>query len=119
MEDLKQYDDTSRVSWQHCNLRSLQQTDQVAKKLRTEEYWIDGVRLLRFATLSKSLTASSPSSMPGIGVNKFALTELDNLDSHFEINLLSQLHLDLILLPTLKSTAGTTGRPSQEVLMSS
>ena len=83
MKDLKQYDDTSRVGWQHC---SLQQTEEVAKKLRTEEYPIDDVRLLRFATLSKSLTASSSSSMPGIGVNKFALTELDNPDSHFEIN---------------------------------
>jgi WW domain-containing oxidoreductase len=47
------------------------------------------------------------------------LTEPDNLDSHFEVNVLSQLYLALILLPTLKAAAETTGRPSRVVLMSS
>jgi WW domain-containing oxidoreductase len=55
----------------------------------------------------------------GIGVNKFALTDPDNLDSHFEVNMLSQFHLALILLATLKATAEATGRPSRLVLMSS
>jgi WW domain-containing oxidoreductase len=55
----------------------------------------------------------------GIGVNEFALTEPDNLDSHFEVNMLSQLRVALILLPTLKATAETTGRPSRVVPMSS
>ncbi len=43
IEDLKQYGDTSRVVWQQCNLRSLKQTDQVAKKLEAEEQRVDGV----------------------------------------------------------------------------
>jgi WW domain-containing oxidoreductase len=47
------------------------------------------------------------------------LTEPDNLDSHFVANMLSQLHLALMLLPTLKATAETIGRPYRLVLMSS
>lgn len=42
LADLKQYGDTSRVIWQQHNLRSLQQTEQVAEKLRLEQYRIDG-----------------------------------------------------------------------------
>jgi len=102
MADLKQYGDISRVIWQQCDLRSLQQTDHVAKKLRKEEQRIDGLIL-----------------NAGIGVNKFALTDPDNLDSHFEVNMLSQLHLALILLPTLKATAEKSNQPSRLVLMSS
>ena len=45
MADLEQYGDTSRIVWQQCNLGSLQQTDEVAKKLRTEEQRVDGVGL--------------------------------------------------------------------------
>ena len=33
MEELKKYGDTSRVEWVHCDLKSLKQTDEVAKKL--------------------------------------------------------------------------------------
>jgi hypothetical protein len=45
MVDLQQYYHTSRIIWQQCNLGSLQQTDEVAKKLRTEEQRVDGVDL--------------------------------------------------------------------------
>lgn len=54
----------------------------------------------------------------GIGVNKYAETD-DGLDSHFQVNMLAQLHLALILLPNLKATAETTQRPSRIVMMSS
>jgi hypothetical protein len=45
MADLEQYSDTPRIIWQQCNLGSLQQTDEVAKKLRTEEQRVDGIGL--------------------------------------------------------------------------
>jgi WW domain-containing oxidoreductase len=45
MADLEQYGDTSCIIWQQCNLGSLQQTDEVAKKLRTEEQRVDGIGL--------------------------------------------------------------------------
>jgi hypothetical protein len=45
LADLKQYGDASRVVWQQRNLRDLQQTDQVAKKLKAEQHRIDGVSL--------------------------------------------------------------------------
>lgn len=45
MADLEQYGDASRIIWQQCNLGSLQQADEVAKKLRTEEQRVDGIDL--------------------------------------------------------------------------
>lgn len=33
MEELKKYGDASRVEWVQCDLKSLKQTDGVAKKL--------------------------------------------------------------------------------------
>ena len=33
MEELKKYGDASRVEWVHCDLKSLKQTDEVAKQL--------------------------------------------------------------------------------------
>ena len=101
IEDLKQYGDISRISWQQCNLGSLKQTDEIAKKLKAQEARIDGLML-----------------NAGIGVNKFALTE-DGLDSHFQVNMLSQLHLALVLMPNLVATARMNQRPSRIVMMSS
>lgn len=43
----------------------------------------------------------------------------DGLDSHFQINMLAQLHLALILLPTLQATAATTKIPARTMMMSS
>ena len=51
-------------------------------------------------------------------MNKYAVTE-DGLDSHFQVNMLSQLHLALMLMPNLKAAAEATQRPSRMVLMSS
>jgi len=45
MADLDQYGDTSCIIWQQCNLRSLPQADEAAKKLRTEGQRADGVGL--------------------------------------------------------------------------
>jgi hypothetical protein len=63
-------------------------------------------------TFRRSLTATKLILNAGIGVNKFALTEPNNLDSHIEVNMLSQLHIALVLVHTLKATAEITGRPS-------
>ena len=54
----------------------------------------------------------------GIGVNKYEMTQ-DGLDSHFQINMLAQLHLALILLPTLQATAAFTKIPARIMMMSS
>ena len=101
LEDLMQHGDTSRITWQQCNLRSLKQADEVAKKLKVQEQRIDGLML-----------------NAGIGVNKFALTE-DGIDSHFQVNMLSQLHLALVLMPNLVANARMNQRPSRIVMMSS
>lgn len=44
MEELKEYGDTSRVHWVHCDLSDLKQTDQVAKELAHSEKRLDAVR---------------------------------------------------------------------------
>jgi WW domain-containing oxidoreductase len=54
----------------------------------------------------------------GVGVSKFELTK-DGLDSHFQINMLSQLHLALMLLPTLQATAASTKTSARIMMMSS
>jgi WW domain-containing oxidoreductase len=51
-------------------------------------------------------------------VSKFELTK-DGLDSHFQINMLSQLHLALMLLPTLQATAAWTKTSARIMMMSS
>jgi WW domain-containing oxidoreductase len=43
-EQLKSWGDTNRVVWHKCDLKDLQQVDQVAKKLKQEEKRIDAVR---------------------------------------------------------------------------
>jgi WW domain-containing oxidoreductase len=101
LDDLKQYGDVSCVQWQQCNLRNLKATDAVAKQLKVDLPRLDGLML-----------------NAGVGVNTYATTE-DNLDSHFQVNMLSQLHLALVLLPNLVSTAKQTGLPSRIVMMSS
>lgn len=100
LDDLKRYGDVSRMQWQQCDLRDLKATDAVAKKLKADLPRLDGLVL-----------------NAGIGVNSFALTG-DGLDSHFQVNALSQLHLALTLLPNLVTTAKETGVPSRVVMMS-
>lgn len=101
LQDLAQYGDASRVQWQQCNLRDLKATDSVAKRLKAELPRLDGLVL-----------------NAGVGVNSYAVTS-DGLDSHFQVNMLSQLHLALMLLPNLVNTAKQTGTPSRIVMMSS
>ncbi|ERF76766.1 hypothetical protein EPUS_02305 [Endocarpon pusillum Z07020] len=98
---LNSWGDTSRVIWQKCDLKDLRQVDQVARKLREEEKRIDALVL-----------------NAGIGINGFELTK-EGLDSHFQVNMLSQLHLALMLLPTLQATAASTKTSARIMMMSS
>ena len=101
LQDIASYGDASRIQWQQCDLRDLKATDKLAQHLKTTIPRLDGLIL-----------------NAGIGVNNFALTP-DGLDSHIQINMLSQLHLLLTLLPNLISTAQETKTPSRIVMMSS
>jgi len=85
MEELKEFGDTSKVHWIHCDLSDLKQTDGVAKEL-TSEKRID------------ALICNA-----GLGVGKYWET-VDGIDSHFQVNHLSQMHLTLSLLPNLQAT---------------
>ncbi|KAL9101773.1 MAG: hypothetical protein Q9187_009201, partial [Circinaria calcarea] len=86
MEELKEFGDPSRVHWVHCDLSDLKQTDQVAKQLAQEEKRID------------ALVCNA-----GLGVGKYWETS-DGIDSHFQVNHLSQVHLIFMLLPNLQGT---------------
>ena len=118
IEALKKYGDTSRVEWVHCNLKSLKQTDEVAKKLAGLEK-IDAVSL--FCTFAWKAPANSYQLIcnAGEGVGSYnetvdGLGNLaqnilwvgtdDNVDSHFQVNHLSQFHLAMMLLPILNKT---------------
>ncbi|MCJ1460785.1 hypothetical protein MMC28_011167 [Mycoblastus sanguinarius] len=85
MEELKKYGDTSKVHWVQCDLKDLKKTDEVAKNLKSEMK-IDG------------LICNA-----GEGVGKYNET-VDGIDSHFQVNHLSQFLLILTLLPNLQST---------------
>lgn len=94
-EELKKYGDESRIEWIQLDLKDLKQTDKVAKRL-TNERQID------------ALICNA-----GEGVGKYNET-VDGIDSHFQVNHLSQFHLLRILFPVLQRTPA-----SRLVLMSS
>lgn len=83
---LKKYGDESKVEWVKCNLADLKETDGVAKKLKGDLSSLDALVL-----------------NAGLGVGKYSET-VDGIESHFQVNILSQLHLALQLLPTLQKT---------------
>lgn len=85
-EALQKYGDTSKIIWHHCNLNSLHQTDTVAKDLLNSLDRIDG------------LICNA-----GIGVGPYSLSE-DGIESHMQINFISQFHLTMTLLPLLQKT---------------
>ncbi|KAL8903518.1 MAG: hypothetical protein Q9207_003876 [Kuettlingeria erythrocarpa] len=84
-EALKDYGDTSRVQWIQLDLEDIKQTDTVAKQLQNEKQ-ID------------ALICNA-----GLGVGKYNET-VDGLDSHFQVNHLSQFHLSMMLWPNLQAT---------------
>ncbi|KIV80422.1 hypothetical protein PV11_07922 [Exophiala sideris] len=86
IEELKEYGDTSKVHWTKCDLEDLKFTDKVANELAQSHQKIDGLIL-----------------NAGLGVGVYNETK-DHLDSHFQVNHLSQFHLMLKLLPNLQAT---------------
>lgn len=85
-ESLKEWGDVSKVEWRKCNLEDLKQTDEVAKALSKELTRLD------------ALVCNA-----GLGVGVYNETR-DGLDSHMQVNIFSQAHLTLMLLPILQKT---------------
>lgn len=85
-EALKEWGDSSKVEWRQCNLEDLKQTDEVARSLAKELDRLD------------ALVCNA-----GLGVGVYNETR-DGLDSHMQVNLFSQAHLTLTLLPVLQKT---------------
>lgn len=118
MEQLKPWGDTNKVIWQKCDFKDLKEVDRVARKLKEEEKRIDAVSWDgRLWAISDGIFIQLVLNA-GIGVNQFELTK-DGLDGHFQINMLSQLHLALMLLPNLQATAASTKIPARIMMMSS
>jgi len=85
-EELKKYGDVGKVEWKKCDLEDLKQTDEVAKELKSKLERLD------------ALICNA-----GLGVGPYALTK-DGIDSHMQVNFISQFHLSMTLLPLLQST---------------
>jgi WW domain-containing oxidoreductase len=86
VERLKEYGDVSKVHTKQIELEDLKQTDQVAKELASKLDRLD------------ALICNA-----GLGVGVFNLTK-DNIDSHMQVNHISQFHLAQTLLPLLQRT---------------
>lgn len=80
------FSDVTRIEWRQCDLENLRQTDAVAKELADELDKLDG------------LICNA-----GLGVGVYNET-VDGLDSHMQVNHISQAHLALTLLPLLQKT---------------
>ncbi|KAI9888113.1 MAG: hypothetical protein M1823_000048 [Watsoniomyces obsoletus] len=85
-ESVQQWGDADKMEWVQCNLEDLQQVDQVAKKLKGDLEKLDGLMC-----------------NAGLGVGVYNETK-DGIDSHFQVNHLSQMHMALTLLPVLQKT---------------
>lgn len=83
---MKEWGDISKVEWRKCNLEDLKQVDEVAKSLAKELDRLD------------ALVCNA-----GLGVGVYNETR-DGLDSHMQVNVFSQAHLTLTLLPILQKT---------------
>ncbi|EMC93325.1 hypothetical protein BAUCODRAFT_37011 [Baudoinia panamericana UAMH 10762] len=94
-EGLKKYGDVSKVKSVQIELEDLRQTDAVAKKLASELTRLDALVL-----------------NAGLGVGVYNETK-DGIDSHMQVNVFSQHHLMMILLPHLLKT------PDSRVVMQS
>ncbi|KAL2844543.1 hypothetical protein BJY01DRAFT_235297 [Aspergillus pseudoustus] len=85
-EGLKKYGDISKVHSLQIELEDLKQTDQIAKELAAKLDRLDG------------LVCNA-----GLGVGVYNLTK-DGIDSHMQVNYISQFHLSRVLLPLLQKT---------------
>lgn len=91
-EGLAKYGEVQdRVSFVQVELEDLHDTDRVAKRLASDLQSSDGGRL-------DALLLNA-----GLGVGKYSETH-DGLDSHMQVNVWSQFHLAMTLLPFLLDT---------------
>ncbi|OAP64343.1 hypothetical protein AYL99_00315 [Fonsecaea erecta] len=89
LEELKEYGDASKAHWVKCDLEDLKFTEKVANELASSQEQLHGLIL-----------------NAGLGVGVYNETK-DKLDSHFQVNHLSQFLLLLKLLPRLQNTPGS------------
>lgn len=85
-EGLKKFGDTTNIETIQVDLQDLRQTDRVARELAGRLTQLDG------------LVCNA-----GIGVGEYSETA-DGIDSHMQINVFSQHHLAMTLLPVLENT---------------
>ncbi|CAK1363574.1 putative oxidoreductase bli-4, mitochondrial [Cercospora beticola] len=85
-EALKKYGDVTKVHAVQCDLEDLQQTNEVANRLREELTRLDALVL-----------------NAGLGVGKYAESK-NGLDTHMQVNVFAQHHITMILLPLLLQT---------------
>ncbi|KAK1064352.1 hypothetical protein LTR12_006457 [Friedmanniomyces endolithicus] len=85
-ESLKNWGDVSRITSLQIELEDLHQTASVAKQLASELTRLDALVL-----------------NAGLGVGVYNETK-DGIDSHFQVNVLAQHHLMMMLLPILTKT---------------
>ena len=85
-EGLAKFGDTSKIETIQVDLQDLCQTDRVAKDLASRLTQLDG------------LVCNA-----GIGVGEYSETA-DGIDAHMQINVFSQHHLAMMLLPILQKT---------------
>jgi len=88
LEELKEYGDATKAHWIQCDLEDLKFTEKVANELASSQDRLDGLVL-----------------NAGLGVGVYNETK-DKLDSHFQVNHLSQFLLLKKLLPRLQQTPG-------------
>ncbi|KAL2356387.1 hypothetical protein BJ546DRAFT_1024570 [Cryomyces antarcticus] len=86
-DELKKYGDTSTVVPVQIELEDLHNVDEVAKRLAKELHQLDG------------LICNA-----GLGVGVYNETPKDGIDSHMQVNFISQFHLTMVLLPLLQQT---------------
>ncbi|KAL8871038.1 MAG: hypothetical protein Q9174_003050 [Haloplaca sp. 1 TL-2023] len=101
MEELKKYGDTSKVQWIQLDLKDLKQTDSVAKQLQSEKQ-IDAL----ICNAGEGVGAYNE-TVDGLGRYAHSLMQSScspNIDSHFQVNHLSQFHLSMMLWSNLQAT---------------
>ncbi|EXJ66358.1 uncharacterized protein A1O5_10510 [Cladophialophora psammophila CBS 110553] len=89
LEELKEYGDASKAHWVKCDLEDLKLTEKAANELASSQEQLDGLVL-----------------NAGLGVGVYNETK-DKLDSHYQVNHLSQFLLLLKLVPRLQNTPGS------------
>jgi hypothetical protein len=88
-EELRKYGDVAKVKPIQVELEDLQQTDMVAKRLAQQLTRLDALIL-----------------NAGLGVGPYAESR-DGIDTHMAVNVISQHHLTMTLLPLLAKTTNS------------